>query len=109
MSGYFGKDFSLDEKELESIADYLMGVSEKTDDYYSMLDKLNNYMEKKYGISMKEEEEDTAKSAEMIKKKSLRGHAAICSKAAAEIHLPTSIFQHPSSFKKFPKNLYYYY
>ena len=56
MSGYFGKDFSLDEKELESIADYLMGVSEKTDDYYSMLDKLNNYMEKKYGISMKEEE-----------------------------------------------------
>ena len=50
MSGYFGKDFSLDEKELESIADYLMGVSEKTDDYYSMLDKLNNYMEKKYGV-----------------------------------------------------------
>lgn len=59
MSGYFGKDFSFDEKELESIADYLMGVSEKTDDYYSMLDKLNNYMEKKYGISMKEEEEDS--------------------------------------------------
>lgn len=59
MSGYFGKDFSLDEKELESIANYLMGVSEKTDDYYSMLDKLNNYMEKKYGISMKEEEEDS--------------------------------------------------
>lgn len=56
MSGYFGKDFSLDERELESIADYLMGVSEKTDDYYSMLDKLNNYMEKKYGISMKEED-----------------------------------------------------
>lgn len=59
MSGYFGKDFSLDERELESIADYLMGVSEKTDDYYSTLDKLNNYMEKKYGISMKEEEEDS--------------------------------------------------
>lgn len=58
MSGYFGKDFSLDERELESVADYLMGVSEKTDDYYSMLDKLNNYMEKKYGISMKEEEEE---------------------------------------------------
>ena len=58
MSGYFGKDFSLDERALESIADYLMGVSEKTDDYYSMLDKLNNYMEKKYGISMKEEEEE---------------------------------------------------
>lgn len=59
MSGYFGKDFSLDERELESVADYLMGVSEKTDDYYSMLDKLNNYMEKKYGISIKEEEEDS--------------------------------------------------
>lgn len=59
MSGYFGEDFSLDEKELEGIAGYLMGVSEKTDDYYSMLDKLNNYMEKKYGISMKEEEEDS--------------------------------------------------
>lgn len=59
MSGYFGKDFSLDERELKRVADYLMGVSEKTDDYYSMLDKLNNYMEKKYGISMKEEEEDS--------------------------------------------------
>lgn len=59
LNGYFGNDLSLDEKELESVADYLMGVSEKTDDYYSMLDKLNNYMEKKYGISMKEEEEDS--------------------------------------------------
>lgn len=58
MSGYFGKDFSLDEKELENVADYLMGVSEKTDDYYAMLDKLNSYMEKKYGISMKKEEEE---------------------------------------------------
>lgn len=59
-SGYFGKDFSLDDKELDSIADYLMGVSEKTDDYYSMLDKLNDYMEKKYGVSMKEEEESSS-------------------------------------------------
>ena len=44
MSGYFGKDFSLDEKELESIADYLMGVSEKTDDYYSMLENTANLL-----------------------------------------------------------------
>lgn len=29
MSGYFGKDFSLDERELESIADYLMGSVRK--------------------------------------------------------------------------------
>ena len=65
MSGYFGKDFSLDERELESIADYLMGVSEKTDDYYSMLDKLNNYMEKKYGISMKEEESGSGLSKDI--------------------------------------------
>ena len=59
-NGYFGKDFSLDDKELDSIADYLMGVSEKADDYYSMLDKLNDYMEKKYGVSMKEEEESSS-------------------------------------------------
>ena len=55
--GYFGNDFSLDDNELASIADYLMGISSKTEDYYSALDELNDYMEKKYGVSMKEEEE----------------------------------------------------
>lgn len=62
MSGMFGSDFSLDDSELESIADYLMGVSSKTDDYYDALDKLNEYMEKKYGISMKEEAESSGLS-----------------------------------------------
>lgn len=62
MSGMFGSDFSLDDSELESIADYLMGVSSKTDDYYDALDKLNEYMEKKYGVSMKEEAESSGLS-----------------------------------------------
>lgn len=62
MSGMFGSDFSLDDSELESVADYLMGISGKTDDYYDALDKLNEYMEKKYGVSMKEEAESTGLS-----------------------------------------------
>lgn len=62
MSGMFGTDFSLDNNELEKIADYLMGVSSKTDDYYDALDKLNEYMEKKYGVSMKEEAESSGLS-----------------------------------------------
>nr|DAN25902.1 MAG TPA: tail tape measure [Caudoviricetes sp.] len=62
QSGMFGKDFKLDNSELENIADYLMGVSSKTDDYYDALDKLNEYMEKKYGVSMKEEAESSGLS-----------------------------------------------
>ena len=62
MSGMFGSDFSLDDSELENIADYLMGVSSKTDDYYDALDKLNEYMEKKYGVSMKDEAESSGLS-----------------------------------------------
>lgn len=62
MSGMFGSDFSLDDSELEGIADYLMGVSSKTDDYYDALDKLNEYMEKKYGVNMKEEAESSGLS-----------------------------------------------
>lgn len=62
MSGMFGNDFSLDDNELEGITDYLMGVSSKTDDYYDALDKLNKYMEKKYGVSMKEEAESSGLS-----------------------------------------------
>ena len=65
MSGMFGNDFSLDNNELEKIADYLMGVSSKTDDYYDALDKLNEYMEKKYGVSMKEEAESSGLSKEI--------------------------------------------
>ena len=57
-SGMFGSDFELSDSEIESIADELMGVSEKSDDYYDALDKLNEYMKKKYGVSMKEEEKE---------------------------------------------------
>lgn len=60
MSGMFGKDFELDEKELESIGDYLMGLSEKSDDYYNMLDKLDRYMQDKYGVSMKETDDSSS-------------------------------------------------
>ena len=60
MSGMFGKDFELDEKELESIVDYLMGLSEKSDDYYGMLDQLDKYMQEKYGVSMKEYDDSSS-------------------------------------------------
>ena len=60
MSGMFGKDFELDEKELESIGDYLMGLSEKSDDYYGMLDQLDKYMQEKYGVSMKEYDDSSS-------------------------------------------------
>lgn len=59
-SGMFGSDFELDNNEVSQIADMLMGISEKSDDYYDALDKLNDYMEQKYGVSMKEEEETSS-------------------------------------------------
>ncbi len=62
MSGMFGSDFSLDENELAQIADYLMGIIGKSDDYYDALDKLNDYMERRYGVTMKEEEEAEGES-----------------------------------------------
>ena len=62
LGGMFGEDFELDESEIESIADYLMGISSKTDDYYDALDKLNEYMEEKYGVSLKEESESSGLS-----------------------------------------------
>lgn len=65
QSGMFGNDFSLDDSELESLADYLMGISSKTDDYYDAMDKLNEYMEKKYGVSMKEEAESSGLSRDI--------------------------------------------
>lgn len=66
MSGMFGKDFELDDKELESIGDYLMGLSAKSDDYYDMLDKLDKYMQDKYGVSMKENEASSSGSSKGI-------------------------------------------
>lgn len=53
-SGYFGKDSYLDEREMEAVADSLMALSNKSDEFSTMLDGLNDYMEKKYGVSMKE-------------------------------------------------------
>lgn len=59
-SGYFGKDFSLDSKEVKGIADYLMSLDKKTDAYYSALDEVDAYMKKKYGVSLKESEENSS-------------------------------------------------
>lgn len=59
-SGYFGKDFSLDSKEVKGIADYLMNLDKKTDAYYSALDEVDAYMKKKYGVSLKESEENSS-------------------------------------------------
>lgn len=55
MGGMFGSDFELDGKEVEQIADYLMGLSEKSDSFNEAMDMLDEYMKKKYGVSMKEE------------------------------------------------------
>lgn len=58
-SGMFGKDFELDDRELEEIGDYLMGLSDKSDNYIEMLDKLEAYMMSKYGVSMKDNDGDS--------------------------------------------------
>lgn len=60
MSGYFGKDFSLDSKEVKGIADYLMSLDKKTDAYYSALDEVDAYMKKRYGVSLKESEKNSS-------------------------------------------------
>lgn len=62
MSGMFGADFELDEKELEQIGDYLMGLSDKSDSYLEALEMLDNYMQKKYGVSMKEDSDTSSNS-----------------------------------------------
>lgn len=60
QSGMFGRDFELDERELETIGDYLMGLSDKSSDYYEMLDKLDAYMKEKYGVTMRESDGDSS-------------------------------------------------
>jgi hypothetical protein len=56
MSGMFGKDFALDEMEIKTIADYLIGIRDKTDAYYEYLDQIEDYMKKNYGISLKDDD-----------------------------------------------------
>lgn len=54
-SGMLGKDFKLDESEMERVADELMRVGDKTDAFNKAMDQLDAYMKRKYGTSMKDE------------------------------------------------------
>lgn len=57
QSGYFGKDFQLDENEIVDIAKSLMDVQNTTDKYNEAMNKVEEELNK-YGISMKETNEE---------------------------------------------------
>jgi hypothetical protein len=52
--GYFGRDYVLDEREMQGLAKILMEGEKKSEAYYKALDSLNKYMEDNYGVSLKE-------------------------------------------------------
>lgn len=56
-SGYFGDDYALDDSEMKNLASILMEGEKKSDAYYKALDGLNDYMEKNYGVSLKDKSE----------------------------------------------------
>lgn len=53
-SGYFGNDYALDESEMKGLASILMEGEKKSEAYYEALDGLNDYLEKNYGVSLKD-------------------------------------------------------
>ncbi|MGJ7024912.1 hypothetical protein [Petrimonas sulfuriphila] len=55
-SGYLGADGVLDEKEMQGLADILMKGEKKSEAYYEALDRLNEYMDKNYGVSLKDKD-----------------------------------------------------
>lgn len=63
QSGYFGKDFTLSQQEIQAIAAELMKGTEKVDAYNKALDELEAYLQKNYGVSLKESGEKGGLSA----------------------------------------------
>lgn len=57
IDGVFGKSFKMDESKLEKVGDYLMGLKGESEAYNAAMEKLDEYMEKRYGVSMKDEAE----------------------------------------------------
>ena len=51
--GVFGTDLELDEKEMAGLADRLLGMSEVSEEYYDLMDQLNEYL-KKVGYDLKD-------------------------------------------------------
>lgn len=90
-SGYFGKDFSLDSKEVKGIADYLMNLDKKTDTYYSALDEVDAYMKKKYGVSLKESEENSSSLSKGIQESITEDTANILASYLNSIRADVSI------------------
>lgn len=90
-SGYFGKDFSLDSKEVKGIADYLMNLDKKTDAYYSALDEVDAYMKKKYGVSLKESEENSSSLSKGIQESITEDTANILASYLNSIRADVSI------------------
>lgn len=56
QSGYFGRDFDLDEREVADIAKSLMSVKDSTDKYNQAMDRVEDELNK-YEVSMKETNE----------------------------------------------------
>lgn len=61
--GYFGSDYSLDTNEMSQLAQILMKGEKKSEAYYEALDGLNDYMEKNYGVSLKDKKSKKGLSA----------------------------------------------
>ncbi len=59
QSGLFGQDFELDENEVKQIADALMQIGSTADDFYGALDDVEDYLNRKYGVSMKDEDDSS--------------------------------------------------
>jgi hypothetical protein len=56
LSGLFGEDFDLSDADVKTIADYLMGISDKTEAYYDAMDRVEKLLQDEYGVSMKDED-----------------------------------------------------
>ena len=54
--GVFGTDFELDESEMKGLADKLMDMSDKSEQYTDLMDDLNKYLAK-YGVDLKDASE----------------------------------------------------
>ena len=55
--GYFGQRlYLLDSNEMSQLAQILMKGEKKSEAYYAALDGLNDYMEKNYGVSLKDKD-----------------------------------------------------
>ena len=61
--GMMGKDYKLDESDVKKIADKLMKGSEQVEAYNRVMDEVDDYMKRNYGVSMKDTDSKSGLSA----------------------------------------------